>query len=61
MKSKLFIMKTTFLVPEDTDPDTFISDVVDALDEMLGESPVTYCFQFGIKESEDEIDVHNQG
>ena len=61
MKSKLFVMRTVFQVPENTDPDTFISNVADALDEMLGESPITYCFQFGIEDSEDEIDVHDQG
>ena len=61
MKSKLFVMRTVFQVPENTDPDTFIADVADALDEMLVESPITYCFQFEIKDSEDEIDVHNQG
>ena len=60
MKSKLFVMRTVFQVPEDTDPDTFISDVEDALDGMLGESPITYCFQFGIEDSEGEIDVHDQ-
>ena len=61
MKSKLFVMRTVCQVPENTDPDTFISNVADALDEMLGESPITYCFQFGIKDSEEDIDVHDQG
>ena len=59
MKSKLFVMRTVFQVPENTDPDTFIADVADALDEMLGESPITYCFQFEIEDSEEDIDVHN--
>lgn len=59
MKSKLFVIKTVFQVPENTDPDTFISNVADALDEMLCESPITYCFQFVVKDSEEDIDVHN--
>ena len=61
MKSKLFVMRTVFQVPENTDPDTFISDVADALDGMLGESPVTYCFQFRIEDSEEYTDVQDQG
>ena len=60
MKSKLFVMRTVFQVPENTDPDTFISNVADALDEMLGESSITYCFQFKIEDSEEDIDVHDQ-
>ena len=61
MKSKLFVMRTVFQVPGDTDPETFIADVADALDEMLGNSPITYCFQFGVENSEEDVDVHDQG
>ena len=61
MKSKLFVMRTVFQVPWDTDPETFIADVADALDEMLGNSPITYCFQFGVENSEEDVDVHDQG
>lgn len=52
--SKLFNVKFSFSVPENTDFDEFLSNLADAVDVMLGDSKVTYCFSAYAKDDNKE-------
>lgn len=54
MSKKIFKVSFAFQVPENTDPDEFFSDLADAIDVMLGDSEVTYCFSACVKDDDSE-------
>lgn len=54
--SKLFKVKFSFCVPDDTEPEEFINSLADSVDEMLGESKASYCFSFFVMDDEEEQD-----
>ena len=54
--SKLFKVKFSFSVPDDTDPNEFINSLADSVDEMLGESEASYCFGFFVPDDKEDPD-----
>ena len=48
--SKLFKVKFSFSVPDDTEPDEFIQSLADSVDEMLGDSDISYCYGFFVQD-----------
>ena len=52
--SKLFRVKFSFCVPDDTEPEEFINSLADSVDGMLGESDVSYCFGFFVQDDDKE-------
>lgn len=54
--SKLFNVKFSFCVPDDTEPEEFINSLADSVDEMLGESDISYYFGFFVQDDKEEKD-----
>lgn len=52
--SKLFKVKFSFSVPDDTEPVKFINSLVDSVNEMLGDSRISYHLGFIFPEDDKE-------